>query len=210
MQNRPVEYLLDSQVLVLNRLWQPVGICTTRRALALLFVDHAQVVRIDEDNNFYTHNINSWAEYSEEFQGEEVLRSVSMKLRVPKIIVLQAYDRLPKKEVKFNRQNIFQRDGYKCQYCAIVYEAADLNLDHVIPRHKGGRTTWENVVCSCIRCNTKKGNKLPAEANMHPISEPRAPRWRPLFTSPRSARKTYDRSWRHFLDISNSKVTVSD
>ena len=108
---------------------------------------------------------------------------MKVALVAPKIIVLVAYDRLPRNEVKFTRHNVFLRDDFTCQYCKKVFVEKDLNLDHVIPRDKGGKTTWENIVTSCIRCNTRKGNKLVHEINMRLLREPKRPRWRPLYGS---------------------------
>jgi len=107
-------------------------------------------------------------------------RHVSFKIRVPRVILLVMFDRLPKKEVKFTRHNIFERDRNTCQYCGRIFERKDLNLDHVIPRDRGGPTTWENIVCSCIRCNTQKANCTPAEAGMHLVRKPKRPKWRPF------------------------------
>lgn len=204
---------LDKQVLVLNRLWQPVNTCSARRAFTLLFLDHAQVVDCDENNVFFTHDIDSWGSHSSSslrsgLRGDCV-HSISRAFLLPKIIVLQSFDRLPKKEIKFTRENVFQRDGYTCQYCDITFEMKELNIDHVIPRDKGGKTTWENVVCSCIRCNTKKANKLPAEANMFPSQKPAAPRWRPFLSGTRHAQQHYDEAWRHFLNPDPSGVELT-
>ena len=105
----------------------------------------------------------------------ETIATVSFKIRVPRVILLVLFDRLPKKEVKFTRHNIFERDRNTCQYCGGVYERKDLNLDHVIPRDRGGPTTWENIVCSCIRCNTQKANRTPQEAGMHLVRKPKRP-----------------------------------
>ena len=193
---------LDKQVLVLNRLWQPVNTCSARRAFTLLFLDHAHVVISDEDNVFSTHDVDSWISHSATAgrDGSQIVHSVSHAFLLPKIIVLQKFDRLPKKEIKFTRENVFQRDGYTCQYCVQTFELKELNIDHVIPRDKGGKTTWDNVVCSCIRCNTKKANKMPAEANMYPRQKPKAPRWRPFLSGNRTAQQHYDEAWRHFLN----------
>jgi 5-methylcytosine-specific restriction endonuclease McrA len=141
--------------------------------------------------------------------GTELIHSVSHTFLLPKIIVLQSFDRLPKKEIKFTRENVFQRDGYTCQYCAITFEMKELNIDHVIPRDKGGKTTWENVVCSCIRCNTKKANKLPAEANMFPRQKPAPPHWRPFLSGNRHAQQHYDKAWGHFLNPDPSGVELT-
>ena len=198
-------------MLVLNRLWQPVNTCPAKRAVSLLFLGHAQVVRTDEENNFYTHDFDSWLDYScnggANGPEHDFLHSIKLSLRLPRIIVLSIYDRLPKKEVKFTRHNIFQRDNYTCQYCGIVFDTKALNLDHVIPRDKGGKTSWENLVTSCIACNSRKANKMPEEARMFPMREPVAPRWRPFFASVRET-ACHD-SWRHFLDLSSSQVEMS-
>lgn len=205
--------LLDTQVLVLNRLWQPVSTCSARRAITLLVIDHACVVDSDADTNFTTHDFSSWLDFSADqiphLSGALVVHSVSHSILLPRVIVLSMFDRLPKKEIKFTRENVFQRDAYTCQYCHTAFDSKELNLDHVIPRDKGGKTSWENVVCSCIRCNTKKANKLPAQANMFPRRKPAAPRWRPLFSAGRSLSKNYDESWRFFLEPSHSRVKVT-
>src|SRR2546429_432154 len=170
---------LNQQVLVLNRLWQAVNICTARRALTLLFEGHAQVVLNAADGSFETYNFNQWMDFSEQEPHPESVRTVSFRIRIPRVILLVMFDRLPKKEVKFTRHNIFERDKNTCQYCGHVLERKDLNLDHVIPRDYGGPTTWENIVCSCISCNTKKANRTPQEAGMRLIRRPKRPKWRP-------------------------------
>ena len=207
-----VRTVLDSQVLVLNRLWQPVNLCSARRAFTLLCLGHAQVVHTDQEENFFTHDIDSWLQQPDaSLSGYEVIHTVSRTYRIPAIIVLGIYDRLPKKEVKFSRQNIFARDNFTCQYCGNEYDSRKLNLDHVVPRDKGGRTSWENVVCSCIRCNTRKANKLPADANMFPMREPRPPKWRPFFSAANSEiSRFFHDSWRFFIDPCPSQVTVSN
>jgi len=205
-----VSSTLDNPVLVLNRLWQPVNICSARRAVSLLYLGHAHVVHSDDENNFSTHDIQSWVTTSPQNSDIAIVRSISVSFGLPEIIVLSLFDRLPKKEIKFTRQNVFERDEYTCQYCARSFESKELNLDHVIPRDKGGRNGWENIVTSCIRCNTRKANKLPHQANMFPIKEPRAPKWRPFMClAEKSARKKAYPSWRHFLDLKTAQVEIS-
>src|SRR5438477_8360778 len=172
--------MLDRQVLVLNRLWQAVNICSVRRAFTLLFQGHAQVVWSDGSNDFRTHDFESWRDFSVREPEPDMVHTISFKIRIPRIIVLLIFDRLPQKEVKFTRHNIFERDKNTCQYCGKIFDRNDLNLDHVVPREKGGQTTWENIVCSCIPCNTRKGNRLPLEAGMHLIRKPARPKWRPF------------------------------
>ncbi len=126
-----------------------------------------------------------------------MIHGIRVMLRVPKIVVLAIYDKLPRLEVKFTRRNVFLRDHFTCQYCSKVLPENQLNLDHVMPRDKGGRTTWENIVTSCFRCNTRKANKLSHEVNMHPLRKPVAPRWRPLYGLRENG--LGDESWNHFL-----------
>ena len=198
---------LDYPVLVLNRFWQPVHTCSVRRALKLLFLGHAQVVQTEGEDRFRTHDLGSWVELSSLEMVEEMIHTVRVALRVPKIIVLSLYEKLPRMEVRFTRRNVFLRDKHTCQYCAKVFGESDLNLDHVMPRDKGGRTTWENIVTSCIRCNTRKANKLTHEVNMHPLRKPSAPRWRPMFGLRENLRT--DESWGHFIDPDPSSVRLS-
>jgi 5-methylcytosine-specific restriction endonuclease McrA len=198
---------LETPVLVLNRFWQPVHTCSAKRAVHLLCLGHAQVVQVDGEEKFSTHDLSSWIGYSKGIEGE-MIHSVRLALSVPKIIVLSVYDRLPRLEVKFTRRNVFLRDQYVCQYCKKVFPESQLNLDHVIPRDKGGKTTWENIVTSCVKCNTRKANKLPHEANMYPANKPFAPRWRPLYGLRENGLS--DASWDHFVhhDKTDKKMTA--
>jgi 5-methylcytosine-specific restriction endonuclease McrA len=209
--------LHEKRVLVLNRLWQPIHICSPRRAIGLLCLGHAQVVDCDGEAIHGTHDFDSWLCLSlirvdaQEASPAEHIRTTSTLLLMPSIIVLATYDRLPKREVKFTRENIFRRDDFTCQYCGQQKEAADLNIDHVIPRDKGGAHTWENVVCSCIPCNTRKGNKMPDKGHgTSPLRMPKAPLWRPLGAhcqfAPAAAR---DRRWSPFVRPPNSSVELS-
>ena len=200
--------MLDHQVLVLNRLWQAINVCTVRRAFTLLCQGHAQVVNADGQNNFFTHDFDSWRDLSVREPEPEMVHTISMKIRIPRVIVLLLFDRMPKKEVKFTRHNIFERDKNTCQYCGKVFDRRDLNLDHVIPRDKGGATTWENIVCSCIACNTKKGNRLPYQVQMHLIKKPVRPKWRP-FVHITFDSQVHD-SWRHFIDLAYWNVELGD
>jgi len=203
-----MEMLLEQPVLVLNRLWQAVNTCSVRRAFTLLYQGHAQVVAQDDSNNFLTHDFQSWQDLSSLEPEKEMIKTISLSVRIPRVIVLLLFDRLPKKEVKFTRHNVFERDSNTCQYCGIVFDRTDLNLDHVLPREKGGLTTWENIVCSCIPCNTKKGNRLPHQVGMQLIRKPKRPKWRPFVNI--SVSTHYHDSWKHFLDLAYWNVELGD
>jgi 5-methylcytosine-specific restriction endonuclease McrA len=200
---------LQQHVLVLNRLWQAVNVCTARRALTLLFQGQAQAVSSSaDDGSFRTFNFHEWRNLTESAPNDEFVHAISFRIRVPRIILLLMYDRLPKKEVKFTRHNIFERDKNTCQYCGDIFDRKDLNLDHVVPRDRGGPTSWENIVCSCIECNTRKANRTPQEARLHLIRKPKRPKWRPFvqisFTLPR-----HD-SWKHFIDLAYWNVELGE
>ncbi len=199
---------LKEQVLVLNRLWQAVNVCSVRRALSLLFEGHAQVVASAADGSFQTFGFSEWRDFSQRQPHPESIHTVSFRLRVPRVILLLVFDRMPKNEVKFTRHNIFERDKNTCQYCGVVFDRKDLNLDHVLPRDRGGPTNWENIVCSCIPCNTKKANRTPQEAGLHLIRKPKRPRWRP-FVQVNVSLACHD-SWKHFLDVAYWNVELGE
>lgn len=199
--------VLCDQVLVLNRLWQAVHVCSVRRALTLLFEGDAQVVFGAGDGDFRTLNFQQWRDLSAaDPDADSSVGTVSFRIRVPRVILLLGFDRFPKKEVKFTRHNLFERDRNTCQYCGKVFDRRDLNLDHVVPRDRGGPTTWENIVCSCIPCNTRKSNRTPAEAQMRLVRKPKRPKWRP-FVQVSFGASIHD-SWRHFLDVAYWNVEL--
>ena len=199
---------LNQRVLVLNRLWQAVNVCSVRRAMALLFEGHAQVVLGHQDGSFQTFGFKEWQDASQLPPQEPCIRTVSFRIRIPRVILLLFFDRLPRKEVKFTRHNIFERDRNTCQYCGKVCERQSLNLDHVVPRDRGGPTSWENSVCSCVACNTRKANRTPREAGMRLIRRPKRPKWRPVAQV--NVGVEYDESWRHFLDVAYWNVELQN
>lgn len=193
------------RVLVLNRNWQAVNIIGVRRAFSLLWQEHARVINTF-DGDFVPMSASEWIDYSmkcvEPPLGGEYVRTIRLNILLPKILLLHDYDRLPIAEVKFNRQNIFERDGYVCQYSGKLCRAKDLTLDHVIPRDRGGRTSWENIVACSREMNSRKGNRLPHEAGLRLIRKPEKPRWRP-FVAVAAVSRT-DESWAHFLHAEKS------
>lgn len=199
---------LEQQVLVLNRLWQAVNVCSVRRAVTLLFQGHAQVVMDVGDGSFQTYSFREWRDISSAETEAESIHTISFKIRVPRVILLLVFDQLPAKEVKFTRHNIFERDKNTCQYCGRIFERKDLNLDHVVPRDRGGPTTWENIVCSCIPCNTRKGNRTPQEAGLRLVRKPRRPKWRP-FLHVQVGLPAHDQ-WRHFIDLAYWNVELGE
>lgn len=194
--------LTDRPVLVLNTQWLAVHICTVRRALSLLYQDLAQVV----DDDYQTFDFDAWVECSEILATahEPLLRAPGFALKLPMVIVLRHYQKCPPRRVRFNRHNVYGRDRHCCQYCGDTAGRADLTIDHVVPRSRGGKSEWGNVVAACVRCNTKKGDRLPAECGMIPLTKPRVPSWHLSLRI--SANTPERRVWRRFLPLSAAEA----
>jgi 5-methylcytosine-specific restriction endonuclease McrA len=178
-------------------------VTNAKRAFTLLYLGVARVI----DQQFRTFDFDSWAQLSDElgFGGRvdhDVVRTVNRAILVPRVIILQLYDRIPRTKVRFSRYNIYLRDGNTCQYCGLELPRTELNLDHVVPRAQGGRTTWENVVCCCIDCNLSKGARTPEQAGIKLLKMPVRPRWTPTFKT--QAGKVRYREWLPFLGIADA------
>ena len=198
--------MLNSNVLVLNRSFLPIHITTVRRAFSLIYQDVARPV----NGEYETFDFASWQRLDVHPSGD-VVGTSSGPIRVPRVIVLRGYDRIPRRHVRYSRINVFARDKYTCQYCGLSPHRSQLNLDHVVPRSLGGKTTWENVVCSCVDCNRRKGGRTPEQARLRLRRAPERPRWTPLVNLV-SANARYE-EWGPFLsivDTSQRPATVKD
>jgi len=203
---------LESHVLVLNKHYAAVRVVSARRAFCLLFKQIAEIVSV-EDESWQSYDFASWREISQlraryERDHHEWIRCVRFELAVPRIIRLLFYDRLPRRPVKFNRRNIYARDRNRCQYCGRRYPTSELSLDHVVQRSRGGTTDWDNVVCCCVKCNVRKGGRIPSEAGMRLIGEPAKPRRSPAITLRVTSEKYA--SWKQFLDAAYWNVELRD
>jgi len=198
-----VASVLERPTLVLNRNWQPVNVATVARSLVLLWNESARVVD-PLDFQQYT-----WADWSQlrPVAGELCIRAVRQRLRVPEVIVLTSYDRLPSAGVGFSRRNVFKRDHYACQYCGVQPGSEELTIDHVLPRAQGGTSSWENCVLACVACNKRKANRTPQQAGMKLKKLPVRPQWKPHYTDhhlPRIA------SWSKFVSEAYWNVELAE
>jgi 5-methylcytosine-specific restriction endonuclease McrA len=187
--------MIDSAVLVLNRNYQPVHVTSVKRAFSLLYQGVAKAI----DAQYKLYEFDDWAALS---ATQDCITTVNRTIRVPRVLVLSAYEYLPKGRVRFSRLNIYARDHDTCQYCGRTLPRSELNLDHVVPRCDGGKTTWENVVCSCVPCNLKKGGRTPEQAGMKLLRKPFRPRWTPLFRG--AIRRVTYREWLPFLRLEDA------
>jgi 5-methylcytosine-specific restriction endonuclease McrA len=188
--------LLNTKVLVLNRSYLPIHITSVRRAFTLLYQGAAHAV----GEQYQTFDFASWSDLAAN-EHDETIGLVHRVIRVPRVILLVTYDRLPRRHVRFSRFNIYSRDGNTCQYCGEHFARSELNLDHVVPRSQGGTTRWENVVCSCLACNRRKGGRTPDQAGMRLLRRPRRPEWTPFMAETFSPRRY--REWMPFLSMAD-------
>ena len=197
-----VASVLQRPTLVLNRNWQPVNVATVERALVMLWNESARVVD-PHDYQMYT-----WADWSRlsPTEGEPFIQAIRMRLRVPEVVTLTEYDRLPAAAVSFSRRNIYKRDRYTCQYCGAQPGTEELTVDHVNPRAQGGISTWENCVLACVGCNKRKADRTAEQAGMPLRKKPVRPMWRPLYAT-RDARID---SWSGFVSESYWNVELEE
>jgi len=161
-------------VLVLNFNYEPLNICNLRRGLILLYLQKVEVIR---------HSTRSFSTSENQYLLPSVVRVRKMVKR-------------PLPRLHISRRSVMARDGYCCQYCG---SNSELTLDHVFPRHRGGETTWENLVCCCRRCNGKKGSRTPSEAGMRLPHLPRKPAYVPYIPFPRFVAALQNPDWYDFL-----------
>lgn len=190
--------LLHEKVLVLNKYYQAVQITTVQKAICHLVKGTAKVITPD----WATHSLEEWVKISKfhENGNKKMIRSPSVSLLVPDAIYLPFYEGLPKAEVVFSRKNLFLRDEYRCQYCGkLLKNAKERTIDHVIPKSRGGKTVWSNVVLCCKKCNLKKGDRTPEEAGLKLLKKPKAPKWHALLLEEFPKHKK--EIWKNFLNF---------
>jgi 5-methylcytosine-specific restriction endonuclease McrA len=172
-----VSALLQRPTLILNRNWQPVNVSTVARALVMLW---NETVRVVDPADYQLYTWSDWVRLRP-LDNEPFVQAVSFRLRVPEIVTLNEYDRLPAKAVSFSRRNVFKRDRFTCQYCGVQPGTGELTIDHVLPRSHGGESTWENCVLACLNYNKRKADRIPQQASMRLRNVPGRPRWKPLY-----------------------------
>ena len=195
--------MLSTKVLMLNRSFLPIHVTSVRRAFNLLYLGIAKVV----NEKYQTFDFQSWRDFSVTFCDDSV-GIVDRSIRVPRVITLVSYDRVPRRQVRFSRYNIYARDKCTCQYCGSRLPRHQLNLDHVIPRSRGGASCWENIVCSCLPCNRKKGGKTPQEARMKLLRPPLKPKWTSLVQE--GGGQIQYQEWLPFLSVADASYWNTD
>lgn len=175
--------VLNKYALQLNRHWVPVYIETIRDALVKVFAETAVLV---DSETFITYSFEEWAKLPV-CEQDGFIQTVSSRVRLlpgsTLIIVATKYDKIPVFDVKLTRRNLLTRDQHRCSYTGEKLTLKDATIDHVIPRVKGGKNKWENVVIASTEANRRKGELTPAEAGMKLLRQPFRPKWSPLFSA---------------------------
>ena len=184
--------VLTQQTLVLNRSWLAIATTPVVRALGLLYSGAALAIRPD---TYELHGFESWSDLAIP-PDEPFVKTVQLRIRVPEVIVLKHYDGVPQQTVVFTRRNIYKRDRNTCQYCGCRPGTSELTIDHVMPRSRGGLSSWENCVLACVGCNRRKADRTPFEAGLDLAQEPKRPRWGPTLGVPIARVK---QSWSKFV-----------
>ncbi|MEM6391242.1 MAG: HNH endonuclease [Planctomycetota bacterium] len=201
-------HALETDVLVLNKHWRALRIITVAEALADLFVGRVEAI----DSDYRSYDFASWHELSVfadafEAQQHRFVRTVQTPVLVPEVVRLRRFDRVTRPTLRLSRQNVYLRDDYTCQYTGKRLPSSELNLDHVIPASRGGRTSWDNLVCCSIEVNAMKGDRTPEEAGLRLIRPPRRPEPTQMLFK---ARAVCHDSWKHFVDAAYWNTELHD
>jgi 5-methylcytosine-specific restriction endonuclease McrA len=168
---------MNQEVLVLNNDYEPLNVCNLRRAIVLVYLGKADVLHT----------------------GEEAIDSIGDSFDSPSVVRLRHYVKRPVPELRLSRRSIFARDNYTCQYCG--HQSRDLTIDHVTPKRLGGKASWENLVCCCRKCNSRKGDKVLDKLNMQLMRQPRKPKYVPFISLTKYLDGARNEIWRDYLPI---------
>jgi len=168
---------MSHEVLVLNNDYEPLNICTLRRAIVLVYLGKAEVLHTNS----------------------KIVQTLSGTFDSPTVVKLRHHVKRPMPELRLSRRSIFARDNYACQYCG--QHSKDLTVDHVVPKRLGGKSTWENLVCCCRKCNTRKGDKTLDKAGMVLLKQARRPRYVPFISLTKYLDGARNEVWRDYLPI---------
>jgi 5-methylcytosine-specific restriction endonuclease McrA len=168
---------MNHEVLVLNNDYEPLNVCNLRRAIALVYLGKAEVLHTNHST----------------------IRTVHGTIDSPSVVKLRYHVKRPMPELRLSRRSILARDNYTCQYCG--QQSKDLTVDHVVPKRLGGKSTWENLVCCCKKCNAKKGDKTLDQVNMTLVRQPRKPRYVPFISFTKYLEGARNETWRAYLPV---------
>lgn len=184
--------VLNEPCLVLNRNWQPVTFLPVQTAIVNAMRDMASVL---DTENYLLVSFDEWA--ASGYQSDRMIRTPNLQIPAPEVIVLKKYGERPPRKVTFTRSNLHRRDEWTCQYCGDALPERKLQIEHILPRSRGGPTSWENCVSACESCNSRKADQTPTEAGMKLRTTPAKPAWKLTLAIPRGQKLRP--SWEPFI-----------
>jgi 5-methylcytosine-specific restriction endonuclease McrA len=196
--------VLDRPTLVLNKRWEPLHLAPVKEAICLVAKGSARII---DPKTFEAHDLRTWGDVSKARAkfADAVIRSPRMVLVPPEVIVLTRYEGQAERSVVFSRRNLFKRDRYTCMYCGAQPGPEALTVDHIVPKSRGGVSSWTNCVMACLECNKRKANRTPDEAGMKLRKVPKKPSWRALAQVPPRERRV---SWDQFISRSYWEIEL--
>jgi len=194
-----MDHLRKETVLVLNRNWQAIHVKNPTEALSMMFADSATGLDIRGEDNMVPLRWNDWIALTVEDETDDFIQTVRGKIKIPKVIVLCNYDKVPRKRPKFSAKAIWERDQGTCQYTGKKLSPQQANIDHVIPKSRGGKTNWKNCVLTHKEVNSIKANRTPEEAGLKLIRNPQDPKDLPSTFYIRNKHNV--REWDMFLNF---------
>lgn len=201
--------LSHRRVLALNKAWLPICIKSLEDAITALFTTYKngepKAKIIDPVGEFRLYTWEDWSKL-EVSSEDEIIRTVSKNFKIPEVIMYTRFDRQPRFQVNFSRRSLFKRDNNTCNYCGAQPGTEELTIDHIMPRSRGGKTTWENCCIACLQCNIKKSNRTPEEANMKLRRLP----FKPKFSLFKNERTEIPKSWNAFISEAYWSVEIEN
>ena len=188
--------VMSRPVLILNKGWVPIRTASVQEAIGLVVKGSAKII---EPDTYEVHDIFTWNDASKlkVKMAETVIRSATLAIIPPEVILLTEYNGIGERNIVFSRRNLFKRDKYTCQYCGIQPGPEELTIDHIMPKSRSGKSSFENCVLACVECNKRKANRTPEEANMKLRKIPKKPSWKVFAQVPGNVKRE---SWDKFLD----------
>lgn len=184
-------------VLILNKHWIPINTTTAKHSFSLMYTHNARGMMIEEDKLVPLE----WREWIslEVNENDRKVKTVKGFIKIPTVIVLTNYDKIPRQTIKFTQKNLWERDNFTCQYTGKKVTRTNGNIDHIIPRSQGGKTSWENCVIAHKEINAIKADRTPEQAGLKLLKKPSAPKFMPVSFYIRNKDKIED--WNLFLNV---------
>ncbi|HUS51764.1 MAG TPA: HNH endonuclease [Candidatus Paceibacterota bacterium] len=184
--------VLNNPVLILNKNWIAIKVRNVKVAIRITSRERAYIV---DTNTYEAYTWEQWINILPK-QGEKFIQTVSKEIKLPEVILLTQYGKVPEGDVRLTKKNIFIRDSYRCQYTGEILDRGDADIDHIVPRSKGGTNEWSNLVVSSKKINRKKGNRTPEEAGLKLLKQPKKPNYKSIMFDPR---KKIPKCWEKFI-----------